>query len=114
MAGTIERARELMERSRRERFAVGAFNVDNQETLVAIARAAQVKSSPVLVEVSQGEVDAIGLANLRDMVDNYRAVCESLPIGPEQVLQLAENAVVGSWLHESRKTDLLRQIRDLA
>ena len=69
----VERARELMERSRRERFAVGAFNVDNQETLVAIARAAQVKSSPVLVEVSQGEVDAIGLANLRDLVDNYRA-----------------------------------------
>ena len=73
MAGSIERARELMERSRRERFAVGAFNVDNQETLLAIARAAQVKSSPVLVEVSQGEVDAIGLANLRDLVDNYRA-----------------------------------------
>lgn len=73
MAGTIERARELMERSRRERFAVGAFNVDNQETLIAIARAAQAKSSPVLVEVSQGEVDAIGLANLRDLVDNYRA-----------------------------------------
>jgi fructose-bisphosphate aldolase, class II len=62
-----------MERSRRERFAVGAFNVDNQETLVAIARAAQAKSSPVLVEVSQGEVDAIGLPNLRDLVDNYRA-----------------------------------------
>jgi fructose-bisphosphate aldolase, class II len=69
----IQKARELMERSRRERFAVGAFNVDNQETLVAIARAAQAKSSPVLVEVSQGEVDAIGLANLRDLVDNYRA-----------------------------------------
>ena len=62
-----------MERSRHERFAVGAFNVDNQETLVAIARAAQVKRSPVLVEVSHGEVAAIGLANMRDMVDNYRA-----------------------------------------
>jgi fructose-bisphosphate aldolase, class II len=62
-----------MERSRAGRFAVGAFNVDNQETLVAIARAAQAKRSPVLVEVSQGEVDAIGLANIRDMVDNYRA-----------------------------------------
>ncbi len=73
VSGNVERARELMERSRRERFAVGAFNVDNQETLVAIALAAQVKSSPVLVEVSQGEVDAIGLANLRDLVDNYRA-----------------------------------------
>jgi len=73
VSGNVESARELMERSRRERFAVGAFNVDNQETLVAIARAAQAKSSPVLVEVSQGEVDAIGLANLRDLVDNYRA-----------------------------------------
>ena len=61
-----------MERSRAGRFAVGAFNVDNQETLVAIARAAQAKRSPVLVEVSQGEVDAIGLANIRDMVDNYK------------------------------------------
>jgi fructose-bisphosphate aldolase, class II len=73
VSDNIERARGLMERSRRERFAVGAFNVDNQETLVAIARAAQAKHSPVLVEVSQGEVDAIGLANLRDLVDNYRA-----------------------------------------
>jgi fructose-bisphosphate aldolase class II len=73
MAENVERARDLMERSRREHFAVGAFNVDNQETLLAIARAAQAKSSPVLVEVSQGEVDAIGLANMRDLVDNYRA-----------------------------------------
>ena len=73
MHENIRRARELMARSRKEHFAVGAFNVDNQETLLAIARAAQVKRSPVLVEVSQGEVEAIGLANVRDMVDNYRA-----------------------------------------
>jgi fructose-bisphosphate aldolase class II len=73
MNENVRRARELMDRSRAERFAVGAFNVDNQETLLAVARAAQVKTSPVLVEVSQGEVDAIGLANLRSMVDNYRA-----------------------------------------
>jgi fructose-bisphosphate aldolase class II len=73
MNENVRRARELMQRSRAERFAVGAFNVDNQETLLAVARAAQVKASPVLVEVSQGEVDAIGLANLRSMVDNYRA-----------------------------------------
>jgi hypothetical protein len=73
MHENVRRARELMARSRKERSAVGAFNVDDQETLLAIARAAQVKSSPVLVEVSQGEVDAVGLANVRDMVDNYRA-----------------------------------------
>lgn len=73
MTENVRRARELMERSRAARFAVGAFNVDNQETLLAIARAAQAKDSPVLIEVSHGEVQAIGLANLRDMVDNYRA-----------------------------------------
>lgn len=66
------KARHLMQRSRQQHFAVGAFNIDNQETLIAVARAAQAKSAPVLVEVSEGEVKAIGLDNIRDMVDNYR------------------------------------------
>ncbi len=65
-------ARHLMQRSRQQHFAVGAFNIDNQETLIAVARAAQAKNSPVLVEVSDGEVTALGLENVRDMVDNYR------------------------------------------
>ena len=65
-------ARHLMQRSRQQHFAVGAFNIDNQETLVAIARAAQNLNSPVMVEVSQSEVDALGLENVRDMVDNYK------------------------------------------
>jgi ketose-bisphosphate aldolase, class-II len=61
-----------MQRSRQQGFAVGAFNIDNQETLIAVSRAAQKLNAPVLVEVSQGEVDALGLENIRDMVDNYR------------------------------------------
>ncbi len=65
-------ARHLMQRARNQHFAVGAFNIDNQETLIAVARAAQKLDAPVLVEVSQGEVDAMGLENVRDMVDNYR------------------------------------------
>jgi fructose-bisphosphate aldolase class II len=64
-----------MQRSRAEHFAVGAFNVDNQETLLAIVRAAQAADAPVLVEVSHGEVAVIGLANMRSMVDNYRRGC---------------------------------------
>lgn len=67
------RARHLMQRSRQQGFAVGAFNVDNQETLIAVCKAAQKLNSPVLVEVSDGEVKALGLENIRDMVDNYRA-----------------------------------------
>lgn len=68
---SCQKARALMQRARDEHFAVGAFNIDNQETLVAVARAAQKLNAPVLVEASQGEVDAMGLANIRDMVDNY-------------------------------------------
>lgn len=66
------RARHLYQRSRSQGFAVGAFNIDNQETLIAVSRAAQKLKAPVLVEVSQGEVKAIGLENIRDMVDNYK------------------------------------------
>ena len=62
-----------MQRSRQQHFAVGAFNIDNQETLIAVCRAAQAKNAPVLVEVSDGEVKALGLENIRDMVDNYKA-----------------------------------------
>ncbi len=65
-------ARHLMQRSRQQGFAVGAFNIDNQETLIAVARAAQAKNAPVLVEVSDGEVKALGLENIRDLVDNYK------------------------------------------
>lgn len=73
MRQNCEDARQLMERTRRGKFAVGAFNLDNQETLIAVARAAKKLKAPVLVEVSKGEVDALGLDNVRDMVDNYKA-----------------------------------------
>lgn len=73
MESNQAKARELWERSKTQKFAVGSFNADNQETIIAIARAAKSKNAPVLVELSQGEVDAIGLANARDLVDNYKA-----------------------------------------
>ncbi len=66
-------ARAAMARAREQHFALGAFNLDNQETLIAVARAAAKKKAPVLVEISQGEVNALGLDNVRDMVDNYKA-----------------------------------------
>jgi len=69
---SCQKARTTFTRARREHFALGAFNLDNQETLIAVARAAAAKKAPVLVEVSKGEVDAMGLDNIRDMVDNYK------------------------------------------
>jgi adenosine deaminase len=48
------------------------------------------------------------------LLDNYRAVCEALPIGAVEVVQLAENAVTASWLPDARKAALVAQIRSLA
>ncbi len=67
-----QKGRALMARCRMDHFAVGAFNVDNQETLIAICNAAKKLNSPVLVEVSYDESISIGLNNIRDMVNNYK------------------------------------------
>src|ERR1700744_1309306 len=61
-----------MEQARAEHWAFGAFNLDDQATLKAVTQAAVAKQAPVLVELSQGEVDDIGLYNLRDLVDNFK------------------------------------------
>lgn len=66
------KARERMKQARAEHWAFGAFNLDDEPTLRAVAQAASAKKAPVLVEVSQGEVDDIGLDNVRDLVDNCK------------------------------------------
>ncbi len=66
-------ARTSMANARQGHYAIGAFNIDNQETLIAVTKAAAKMQAPVMVEVSDGEVRALGLDNVRDMVDNYRA-----------------------------------------
>lgn len=66
------KARERMRQARAEHWAFGAFNLDDQATLKAAVRAAAKLNAPILVEVSQGEVDDLGLHNVRDLVDNYK------------------------------------------
>lgn len=67
-----KKARERMAQARAEHWAFGAFNLDDEPTLKAVAAAAKAKNAPVLVEVSAGEVGDIGLDNVRDMVDNIK------------------------------------------
>ena len=66
------KARARMIEARKEHWAFGAFNLDDEPTLRAVCMAAAKLKAPVLVEVSQGEVDTIGLFNVRDMVDNFK------------------------------------------
>lgn len=67
-----DEARAAYEKAKQSGYALGAFNIDNQETLIAICRAVQSQNAPAMVEVSNSEVKAMGLKNIRDMVDNYR------------------------------------------
>lgn len=82
-------ARAAMRRARAEHFAFGAFNIDNQETLIAVSRAAAKKNAPVLIQASQGEVDAMGLENIRDMIDNYK-----LEYGVEMYINLDHSPTI--------------------
>src|SRR5687768_10090535 len=68
MQANCAQARAAMQRARDEHFAFGAFNLDDEATLKAVVLAAKAKNAPVLVEVSQGEVDDIGIQTVRDMV----------------------------------------------
>jgi len=72
MQRNCDQARQRMAQARAEHWAFGAFNLDDEATLKAVVQAALAKQAPVLVEVSQGEVDDIGLDNVRDMVDNFK------------------------------------------
>ncbi|MBI3558974.1 class II fructose-bisphosphate aldolase [Candidatus Gottesmanbacteria bacterium] len=53
-------------------FALGAFNIDNLEILKGVAFAAQKLNSPVIVEVSPGELDYWKMPNFASLVDNVR------------------------------------------
>lgn len=61
-----------MLRAHQQKFAVGAFNIDSQDILAAILKAARDLKSPVIINLSESEAEEIGLENARDLVDNYK------------------------------------------
>ncbi len=67
------KARERMAQARAEKWAFGAFNIDDEATLRAICAAAKQANAPVMVEVSLGEANDIGHDVIRDMVDRFKA-----------------------------------------
>ncbi|OFK23423.1 class II fructose-bisphosphate aldolase [Olsenella sp. HMSC062G07] len=69
--------REMLERAREGRYAVGAFNVESLEFVMAVVRAAEAKSSPVIMQTTPGTVRYAGLANLAAMV---RTVAENASV----------------------------------
>lgn len=64
-------AKEWLAKAKNEKFAIGAFNVENLETFKAIAMAAKNKKSPVIIESSPGETAWMGGDNIVDLARNY-------------------------------------------
>lgn len=60
-----------LKKAKKEKFAIGAFNVGNLETFKAIVQAAASKKSPIIIESSPGETDWMGADNIVDLARNY-------------------------------------------
>lgn len=67
---------ELLLKADREGYAVGAFNANNMEIVQAIAQAAAMENSPVIMQASQGAIKYAGLDYITGMVkmaaDEYK------------------------------------------
>ena len=69
--------RDLLIPARRKAYAVGAFNINNLESLLAVAEAANEEKSPVVVAVTPSAIKYAGLAYLAKIV---KTAAESTPV----------------------------------
>jgi fructose-bisphosphate aldolase class II len=69
--------KELLSKAKREAYAVGAFNIQNLESLLAIVEAAVEEKSPVIIAITPSAIKYGGLSYLSKMV---KTAAESAPI----------------------------------
>jgi ketose-bisphosphate aldolase len=67
----------LLADARRQKYAVGAFNIVNLETLQAVMNAAEAENSPVIVQVWHGDLSHAGLPYLSALA---RVAAESVSV----------------------------------
>jgi fructose-bisphosphate aldolase class II len=70
-------SKELLKKAQREAYAVGAFNIQNLESLLAVVEAAVEEKSPVIVAVTPSAIKYGGLNYLAGLV---KTAAKALPI----------------------------------
>lgn len=60
--------REMLKKAQAEEYAVGAFNVENMEMVLAVIRAAEELSAPVMLQTTPSTVRYAGLAMFHGMI----------------------------------------------
>lgn len=54
-------AKEMLQKAREGKYAIGAFNVENMEMVIAVLAAAEAKNSPVIMQTTPGTIKYAGV-----------------------------------------------------
>ena len=110
--------KEMFEKSMKEGFAIGAFNVNNMEIIQAIVDAASEAKSPVILQASSSAIKYAGIDYLMKMVEAATIVHPELPIaihldhGPDFVTcKMCIDAGFTSVMIDGSKYDFEENVR---
>lgn len=90
----------ILTKASRRRYAVGAFNVNNLETLQAIMAAAEAERAPVILQTSEGAIAYAGMEELATLVNiaakkSKRPIVLHLDHGKDE--ELIVQAIQSGW-----------------
>ena len=110
--------KEMFEKSMKEGFAIGAFNVNNMEIIQAIVDAASEANSPVILQASASAIKYAGLEYLMKMVEAATIVHPNVPIaihldhGPDfETCKMCIDAGFTSVMIDGSKYDFEENVR---
>ena len=110
--------KEMFEKSMKEGFAIGAFNVNNMEIIQAIVDAASEAKSPVILQASSSAIKYAGIDYLMKMVEAATIVHPEVPIalhldhGPDfETCKMCIDAGFTSVMIDGSKYDFEENIR---
>ena len=110
--------KEMFEKSMKEGFAIGAFNVNNMEIIQAIVDAASEAKSPVILQASASAIKYAGIEYLMKMVEAATIVHPEVPIaihldhGPDfDTCKMCIDAGFTSVMIDGSKYDFEENIR---
>ena len=87
-------AKEMINKAKKEHYAIGAFNTNNLEWTKSILKAAQETNSPLIIQTSEGAAKYMG--GYKAVVDHIRDLDESMNITVPVALHLDHGTYEGA------------------
>lgn len=109
----------VLTKANKKGYAVGAFNVNNMETIHAIMTAAEAEKSPVIISTSEGAINYAGMQELASLVHisakrSRRPVVFHLDHGKnlKLVMQAIKSGLYTSVMYDGSSLPLKQNIRN--